>query len=307
MSAQSRIRADEIRAAKNATSLPRLISQTVRLHRESNLSVGLCPFHGEKTPSFYVWPDHYHCFGCGAHGDSVDFIMHTRHLSFREAVAWLSGQVRLPQPADSHRNMDQARKIWNESCLPGGTLVEDYLHSRRLKLPDEPVIRFHPECRNGKDRMPAMIALMSDPETGEPRGIHRTFLRPDGSGKVSKMMLGPSGVIRLCERITNGLGLAEGIETALAVAERVGWGPVWAAGSAGGIAKFPVLPMTTLNIFCDHDDSGAGLKAARECAQCWAAAARVVWQQEHHLIEAYIHLPPEGKDWDEVTLGVDVP
>ena len=154
-------------------------------------------------------------------------------------------------------------------CLPEGTLAEDYLHSRRLKLPEEPVIRFHPECPNGDGRMPAMVALMSDPETGAPRGIHRTFLRPEGSRKVSKMMLGPAGVIMLCERITNGLGLTEGIETALAVAQRVGWGPVWAAGSAGGIRSFPVLPQTTLNIFCDHDESGIGLKAARECAQRW--------------------------------------
>jgi hypothetical protein len=121
-------------------------------------------------------------------------------------------------------------------------------------------------------------------------------LRRDGFGKVSRMMLGPAGVIRLCERITNGLGLAEGIETALAVAQRVGWGPVWAAGSAGNIAKFPVLIQTTLNIFADHDDSCAGIKAARACAERWADAG-----------ECLIHKPPEGKDWDQATLGEDVP
>jgi putative DNA primase/helicase len=194
--------------------------------------------------------------------------MHTRRLSFREAVAWLSGQdigtfapsARPQQHSDDNRNGRLAGKIWRESCLPEGTIVEDYLRGRRLELPDEPVIRFHPECPNGKDRMPAMVALTSDAETGGPRGIRRTFLRPDGSGKVSKMMLGPAGVIRLCEPVTNGLGIAEGIKTALAVAQRVGWGPVWATGSAGGIAKFPVLPQTTLNIFCDHDESSAGLR-----------------------------------------------
>jgi CHC2-type zinc finger protein/Toprim domain-containing protein len=293
-----------------------IVGQTVRLHREGRLFAGRCPFHGDKTPSFYVYPkdQHYHCFGCGAHGDAVDFVMHTRRLSFREAVAWLSGQdvsaftpTERPQYSDSNRNAELAQKIWTEACLPEGTIVEDYLRSRRLVLPDEPVIRFHPQCPNGKDRMPAMVALMSDPETGDPRGIHRTFLRPDGSGKVSKMMLGPAGVIPLCERVTNGLGITEGIETGLAIIQRVGWGPVWAAGSAGGIRSFPVLPFTTLNIFCDHDESGVGLKAARACGQRWADAARIAWNQDRRVIECYIHIPPEGKDWDEATLGEDVP
>src|SRR5690348_2772399 len=157
-----------------------------------------------------------------------------------------------------------------------------------------------------KDKMPAMIALMSDPETGDPRGIHRTLLRPDGGGKISKMMLGPAGVIRLCERITNGLGIAEGIETALAIAQRVGWGPVWATGATGGIASFPVLPMTTLNIFCDHDENGAGQKAALKCAERWRDAARTTWEEKRHLVEVFVHLPREGKDWDEATLGEDV-
>jgi CHC2-type zinc finger protein/Toprim domain-containing protein len=297
--------------------LATIIGQTVHLHREGRLFAGCCPFHQERTGSFFVYPNdqHYHCFGCGAHGDAVEFVMNAHRLAFREAVAWLSGldigsftpAERPPQHSDSNRNAELARKIWSEACLPEGTLVQDYLRSRRLELPDERVIRFHPECPNGRDKMPAMVALMSDPETGKPRGIHRTFLRPDGSGKVSKMMLGPAGVIRLCERITNGLGIAEGIETSLAVSQRVGWGPVWAAGSAGGIRSFPVLPMTTLHIFCDHDESGVGLKAARACGQRWADAARIAWNRDRIVIECYVHIPPEGKDWDEATLGEDVP
>jgi len=111
------------------------------------------------------------------------------------------------------------------------------------------------------------------------------------------MMLGKAGVIRLCERITNGLGLAEGVETALAVAQRLGWGPVWSAGSAGNIGKFPVLSCTTLNVFIDLDDSGASLKHARQCQKQWHTAGS----------ECLIHHPPSGKDWDQATLGVDVP
>jgi hypothetical protein len=57
---------------------------------------------------------------------------------------------------------------WSEAYQPAGTLAEDYLAHRRLSLPKEPVIRFHPRCPCGDDRMPAMVALMSDPATGEP-------------------------------------------------------------------------------------------------------------------------------------------
>lgn len=52
--------------------------------------VGLCPFHQEKTPSFYIYPDNkYHCYGCGEHGDSIDFAMQAKHIDFKEAYKWL--------------------------------------------------------------------------------------------------------------------------------------------------------------------------------------------------------------------------
>ena len=140
-----------------------------------------------------------------------------------------------------------------------------------------------------------MLALMTDARTGEPCGVHRTFLRPDGSGKAdvtpAKMMLGGAGVIRLDldDEVTLGLGVAEGIETALGVMQRIGWRPVWAAASAGGIAKFPVLPgIEALTIFADADDkSGVGLRAAEECADRWRAAGH----------NSRIAAPPSGTDW----------
>lgn len=55
-------------------------------HNGSRFS-GLCPFHEEKSPSFFIFPNnHYHCFGCQAHGDVIDFVMKTKSLSFVEAV-----------------------------------------------------------------------------------------------------------------------------------------------------------------------------------------------------------------------------
>jgi hypothetical protein len=180
----------------------------------------------------------------------------------------------------------------SHNVLPGSF---DYLRSRGLELPPEPVIRFHPKCPCGADWLPAMVALMTDPVTGEPRGIHRTFLRPDGSGKAeiakTKMMLGPWGIVRLYEPETAGVGLAEGIETALAVAQRIGWGPVWAACTAGGFVKVPPLIQRTLNLFVDRDDDGVSLREAELAAERWAEAG----------LEALIHEPPAGTDWAEVA------
>ena len=268
--------------------------------------VAPCPFHNERSASFTVYPDHYHCFGCHAHGDAIKWLRLTRHMSFGDALAYLAGGYgtgpHRPAPAgpDRHsagnpRKTEIARGIWSEAGDPRGTIVEAYLRSRGLELPDEPVLRFHPRCPYRDRRLPAMVALMSDPLTSDPRGIHRTFLLPDGSGKADvprpKMMLGDGGVIRLAEPETDGLGLAEGIETALAVMQRVAWGPVWAAGNSGGIEHFPLLLLRTLNIFADHDDTGAGMVAAHSCAERWQQAG----------LEGLIHTPPPGEDWADAA------
>ena len=61
---------------------------------------GLCPFHNEKTPSFYVVEDKgfFHCFGCGAHGDAIGFVMRADNLDFIEAVERLAGEAGLAVP-----------------------------------------------------------------------------------------------------------------------------------------------------------------------------------------------------------------
>lgn len=80
-----------------------VISQYISLKRAGNRLNGLCPFHSEKTPSFTVFPDtaSYYCFGCGAGGDVITFIMNTEHLSYPDAVALLAQKCHLPLPEDS--------------------------------------------------------------------------------------------------------------------------------------------------------------------------------------------------------------
>lgn len=83
----------EIQEARDGIALADLIARRVLLHKEGRELVGLCPFHDEKTPSFKIneAKGFYHCFGCGAHGGVIDFVMLTEGLDFAKAMAWLLG------------------------------------------------------------------------------------------------------------------------------------------------------------------------------------------------------------------------
>jgi hypothetical protein len=314
-----------IQRLKESMSLPIVIGAALPLRREGRYLVALCPFHADRTPSFIVYEDHFHCFGCGVHGDVFDWIMRTRRMPFREAMRQLAEQAPMdrarrqsispPKPTKGvpGPTADYFIRCWNEGIDPVGTLVQTYLESRGgLSIPEGAPIRFHPRCQRGSQSMPggpeywpAMLALMTDPITGKAVGLHRTYLLPDGSAKAPttlrretilkpKMILGTWGVIRLApdEEVGRALAIAEGIETALTASQLIGWGPAWAAGTQDQIARMPLLPMVeALTIFADADDSGVGLKAARECAKRWAAADR----------EVLIHIPSDGEDWSDAA------
>ncbi len=91
---------DEIRAR---VPLAGIVGRRVKLARRGREYSGLCPFHNEKTPSFTINEDKgfFHCFGCGAHGDVIGFVMQTEGLSFPEAVERLAGEAGLDVPRPS--------------------------------------------------------------------------------------------------------------------------------------------------------------------------------------------------------------
>jgi len=146
-------------------------------------------------------------------------------------------------------------------------------------------LRYKDRCPRGsgdeREYLPAMMGPLRDIFTNEIVGVHRTYLTVDGKGKApgqAKMMLGRSAgaAIKLCldDEVTTGLGICEGIETGLALMGR-GWRPIWALGSAGGIARFPALDgIECLTIFADQDPTG--IAAAQTCADRWTAAGREV-------------------------------
>ncbi len=134
---------DELRGR---ISLSGLIGRSVRLVRRGREFVGLCPFHHEKTPSFYVVEDKafFHCFGCGAHGDVIGFVMRADNLDFIEAVEKLAGEVGLPVPQATPQERERAQRqktlleateaaaAFYEAQLwaPAGGRAREYLQAR---------------------------------------------------------------------------------------------------------------------------------------------------------------------------------
>ncbi|NBO04704.1 MAG: DNA primase, partial [Betaproteobacteria bacterium] len=82
------------------TDVVEVVGAHVRLKKTGANFSGLCPFHGEKTPSFTVSPtkQFYHCFGCGAHGSAIGFLMEHLGMGYVEAIETLASQQGLSVP-----------------------------------------------------------------------------------------------------------------------------------------------------------------------------------------------------------------
>ena len=142
-----KITADFIDELKLRNRIEDVVSTYVTLkHTGSNLS-GLCPFHSEKTPSFFVSPvrSTFHCFGCGAGGDVITFVMRAENLDYLSALEVLCRRVGMEMPEDSersseliHRNriyeMNREAARYFNACLnsPDAAEAQEYLKKRGL-------------------------------------------------------------------------------------------------------------------------------------------------------------------------------
>jgi hypothetical protein len=231
-------------------------------------------------------------------------------------------QVHTPlRPAEGDREsvIEALNRVWQQSLDPAdrrAAPLRSYLSRRGLSGArlDGGVVRFHPALgywqRNDRNeaelvgRYPAMVALVTGAH-GAPVTVHRTYLTPDGRKAPvpdpKKLMGYPGdrlagGAIRLFAPGPT-LGVAEGIETALAVHRRTGM-PIWSAVSAGLLARLePPAATTLVVIWADRDRSGAGEAAALSLRD------RLIGRG----LSVAVHLPPEpipagakGIDWADV-------
>jgi DNA primase len=125
----------EIAQVRSATDIVALISETVALKKSGRRWTGLCPFHGEKTPSFSVNAEEgrYYCFGCRASGDQITFVREIQHLDFMDALRQLADRAGIELHDDA--NAGPARKERQEAMAAMEKAVAWY-HERLLNAPD---------------------------------------------------------------------------------------------------------------------------------------------------------------------------
>ncbi|MCC5827415.1 DNA primase [Alkalimonas sp.] len=138
------------------TDIVELIDQRVPLKKKGRNHSACCPFHNEKTPSFTVSQDKqfYHCFGCGAHGNAITFLMEYEQLEFPEAIEELAAMHHLEVPregggparpsgqADDYTLMQKASTLWQQQLQQGPASAQAQAYIKRRGLSPATVQKF---------------------------------------------------------------------------------------------------------------------------------------------------------------------
>ncbi len=141
-------------------SLADVIGRYTTVQKRGSNLMACCPFHKEKTPSFYIYEEdgHYHCYGCKAHGDIFSFLMEKRGYTFPEVVEDLAGQAGLQIPRDDFRDekdrlgrdqrelfheiMEKAAQFYEKQLLSnGGAQAKIYIDDRGILLQTQKTFR----------------------------------------------------------------------------------------------------------------------------------------------------------------------
>ena len=130
----------DIAAVRAATDIVALITEQVALKKSGRRWTGLCPFHGEKTPSFSVNAEEgrYYCFGCRVAGDQITWVRETMHLDFVDAVRLLAERsgIELHEDASASKERQERQRL-----LAAMERAVDWYHQRLLESPDARVAR----------------------------------------------------------------------------------------------------------------------------------------------------------------------
>jgi CHC2 zinc finger/Toprim domain len=270
-----------------ATPLRDLVGRRVQLERAGRLWTGCCPFHAEKTPSFTIYPDnHFHCFGCGAHGTPIQFLQRAEGLTFAEARHKLAAEAGLEAPTGNvQQQRERAARLERERAereakraaaeaaqraevitrlqerverlVPAaGTLAERYLvETRSIPRPSvgwPDVIRY--------DARAHALVVVATNAAGETQAAQWVHLTTDATKaehtkeRPTKLTRGPvtNSAVRLPGRIGTPLLVAEGPETGLSVWVATGC-ETWIA--LGSIGNLPVPPTGRDVVVCLDDDA----------------------------------------------------
>jgi len=267
----------------------------------SSYGLAFCPaHHNTVTPALSVGTgrDGQLLLSCKAGCEFGDVAAALRDRGLSEPSELPKRDYEAEQAAANRKRTMQAEKLARETVPIIGTIAEIYLRGRGITCPiPVDALRFHPACWHPTGKhLPAMVARVKG---SDGYAVHRTYLKPDGSGKADveppKAMLGTcaGGAVRLIDA-GGPLVVAEGIETALSLASGLLKTPatIWAALSTSGMKNLRLPPTPArLTIAVDGDKAGA-------------EAAHVLAERAHRLGWTVSLLPaPEGKDWNDVLKG----
>lgn len=278
---------------------------------------GPCPMCGGKDRFRFDDKDgsgSYFCSGCGP-GDGLDLLGKLKGWDFKTTAKELDQIVGRYQPDKPRQKIDQEklraamRSVWaGGQWLSGFDPVTRYLENRHIKIQTGAIrsIKYHPQLNyhhegNRYTSHPAMIAKFTAPD-GKPSSIHRTYLDPRGRKAdlptARRMMPGKTakgGAVRLMSFEGDTLGIAEGIETALAAAQ-IRRMPVWAALDTGKMMQWePPEGVKNIRIFADKDPNYAGESAA------YALAHRLCTTGNYDSV--LVQTPPMMGDWNDYLIS----
>ena len=123
---------------KDAANIVEVVSEFVTLHKSGVNYKGLCPFHNEKTPSFYVSPTRgtCHCFGCGKGGNPISFIMEHEQMTYVEALRWLANKYHIEIHERELSNEEKEEESKRESMFIVNEWAAGYFKDQLRNTPD---------------------------------------------------------------------------------------------------------------------------------------------------------------------------
>jgi len=284
--------------------LPQVVGASIKLIRAGNELKACCPFHPDRSPSFTIFAggERFHCFGCGASGDVLDYVQRAYNITLRQAADMLGAgnlplvQIR-PLPSDDGADrVEEAKTIWRSAAPASGTPAEVYLRSRGLHLPIPESIRFArlPYGKKGRQH-PCLIAAVASHQD-KLIGIQRTYLTASGSGKAAvpkpKLSLGRvgGGAIRLAPGAVD-LIVTEGLEDGLTLQQEIGRA-VWVAAGAS-MLPLMLFPAGVRSVAIGGDNDETGRAAAENAAATFAGRG----------LSTRMFFPVGAKDFNEELMG----
>lgn len=302
-------------AIRRTNSVASVAGAVMMLKKAGDELVGCCPFHADRTPSFYVFDagKRWICFGKCGNGDVLDFAQRYYGVGLREAAEMICRgdlpTIEAPVLKARDRDNRYALAIWSAAVPIEGTPGEAYFRRRGITGALPPTLRFaylKPPKDSGvaalttTTRIPAVVALVTD-AADQPAGIQRIYLGEAGckaaaaDGKV-KFGLGRvrGGAIRLGPACDD-LVVTEGLEDALSLME-MGAPSAWATAGTENLPAIG-LPDQVRSIVIGGDADEPGQLAAEKAAAAITSTGRAV----------RIIYPDEGfHDFNDELMGVRV-